>query len=485
MYTLQLSGFILRRVNRSYAHNGNRLASACGQCKDSVRFSSYRKRIGVWVKQQSEHVVEACTKQFEFIIAQRIRRSIQIFHLYTRIWDEVALREFLKAWRRRLQKNTKHYLLGAVGVAYNWDDERISDNEVNSYKNEIRGIHKLMDSTVVCAKCNLRRVIDICQPGIKYCKCTDCQTTARSEQMEGWQPFIEREDMLIWRKEEPNSGGLFAYKVYGRFADVTADDFLQVQIDVDYRREWDSTARELEILETDPNTNSSRNESTDIIYWEMIWPRLFANRDYVYQRRWILDRDEGLIVIISKVTEHPKAPARPGVYRVTSYWSFMVIRPYTDFHKPGIEFGLTYFDDPGVSIPSAVRAWVAMTGVPDFLIRMRQASKNYKQYKLKKLALKRESECNDVCENVGEEQDTKEENPRHKGTAHIVDRRPHGNILKRDTSQSHRKQEDVETETPETPLVQSSVESTNTAENSSDDKDKSFLNYFFLTKLFP
>lgn len=40
----------------------------------------------------------------------------------------------------------------------------------------------------------------------------------------------------------------------------------------------------------------------------------------------------------------------------------MVIKPYTDFDKPGIEFGLTYFDDPGVNIPSAVTSWVSATG---------------------------------------------------------------------------------------------------------------------------
>ena len=41
----------------------------------------------------------------------------------------------------------------------------------------------------------------------------------------------------------------------------------------------------------------------------------------------------------------------------------MVIKPYTDIHQPGIEFGLTYFDDPGVNIPSAITSWVAMSGM--------------------------------------------------------------------------------------------------------------------------
>lgn len=41
----------------------------------------------------------------------------------------------------------------------------------------------------------------------------------------------------------------------------------------------------------------------------------------------------------------------------------MVIRPCTEFNKPGIEFGLTYFDDPGVSIPSPFTSWVALRGL--------------------------------------------------------------------------------------------------------------------------
>lgn len=49
--------------------------------------------------------------------------------------------------------------------------------------------------------------------------------------------------------------------------------------------------------------------------------------------------------------------------RVKTYWSYMVIKPYTEFHEPGIEFGLTYFDDPGVAVPSAVTAWVALRGL--------------------------------------------------------------------------------------------------------------------------
>lgn len=44
-----------------------------------------------------------------------------------------------------------------------------------SYSHEIDEIYRLRDMTVVCAKCKLRLVIDVTQPGIKYCKCHDVE----------------------------------------------------------------------------------------------------------------------------------------------------------------------------------------------------------------------------------------------------------------------------------------------------------------------
>lgn len=107
---------------------------------------------------------------------------------------------------------------------------------------------------------------------------------------------------------------------------------------------------------------------------------MFINRDYVFNRRFIIDSKTKTIILISQGTKHPACPVRPDKYRVDTYWSYMVIKPYTDLDKPGIEFGLTYFDDPGVNIPSAVTTWVAMRAMPDFLARLRIATKEYKSY---------------------------------------------------------------------------------------------------------
>ncbi|KAJ8674111.1 hypothetical protein QAD02_005373 [Eretmocerus hayati] len=384
MCSRYISGVLLKRNSPHFAcetyRNAHFYTNPYG--KRHSKFKWCGRRMSLWLREQGVQVFRACTRQFEFIAAQRIRRSVQIFHLYSKIWDEVALKEFIKIWKRRMARNTRDFIVASVGVTmYNWDQERISDNEV--YSQEIEKIYKLRELTVVCPECHLRLVIDVTQPGIQYCQCHKIKFASKLARHEGveWEPFIERQDMVVWRKEEEDAGGLYAYKVHGTFADVSAEDFLQVQIDTDYRKQWDATAKQLEIIDTDPLYEGSSDTHSDVIYWEMIWPRMFANRDYVYKRRWYHDKKTGSVIIVSKETEHPAAPDRTDTHRVSTYRSFMVIKPYTDYQEPGIEFVLTYFDDPGVNIPAAVTAWVALSGLPDYLCRMRQAGKDYKNYK--------------------------------------------------------------------------------------------------------
>ncbi|XP_033324643.2 stAR-related lipid transfer protein 7, mitochondrial [Megalopta genalis] len=488
MYTVQLSGLLSKRFHKDYVRNGTRLAPPFRQYGNYGKFRECRKRISVWLKDHSGRVAQACAQQFEFIAAQRIRRSLQIFHLYTRIWDEVALKEFIKSWRNRAFRNSKRFLTSSIGVAaFNWDRERISEQEISSYKQEIEGIYKLRDTTVVCPNCHLRIIIDVQQPGIKYCTCQDNKTkysATDNQDSEGWKPYLEREDMLIWRRKEPNSGGLFAYKVYGSFADVTADDFLQTQIDVEYRKQWDPIARELRILDSDPKSETSEIDRSDVIYWETEWPTLFANRDYVYQRRWIVDKDRRLIIIISKGTEHPEAPTKPGIYRVSTYWSYMVIRPYTEFHEPGIEFGLTYFDDPGVNIPSTVTSWVAMSGLPNFLIRMRKASKNYHDYKesIDTTCISYVSLKNNVSE-VEVRENTEPNLESSKTLNHeIVNITEETNVLKfKEAGQEQREGNDTKEEHD-----QEDEQGENEDEDGTDSgkEGRGLLDYFFLAKLF-
>lgn len=129
--------------------------------------------------------------------------------------------------------------------------------------------------------------------------------------------------------------------VYVKYDDITAEDFLFVQTNTDYRREWDNTAVKLDIVDNDPE------DDQQVIYWEMLWPRLFANRDYVFVRKYFIDRKRNLILICCKSLTHPMCPEQPHLQRVKDYWSYMVIKPSTTFSQHGFEFILTYYDNPG------------------------------------------------------------------------------------------------------------------------------------------
>lgn len=106
--------------------------------------------------------------------------------------------------------------------------------------------------------------------------------------------------------------------------------------------------------------------------------KFFANRDYVYRRRIVVDRQRRTIVIASQSVQHPARPPQPSKQRVSDYWSYMVIRPTGgSFRRPGLEYVLTYFDNPGVVLPPAITSWVAQKQMPDFLNKLHLATVEY------------------------------------------------------------------------------------------------------------
>lgn len=90
-----------------------------------------------------------------------------------------------------------------------------------------------------------------------------------------------------------------------------------------------------------------------------------------------MDRKNHLMVIVNQSTEHPSCPPLPKNQRVNDYWSYMVIKPSTTFRKEGLEFVVTYFDNPGIVMPPTVTKWVSRIYMPDFLNRLHQATIKY------------------------------------------------------------------------------------------------------------
>lgn len=311
-------------------------------------------------------------------------------------------------------------------------DKNITDEELQALVSELEGVEMLSRNTLFCIGCGKRLVIEKKQPGVPYCSCKVSEMPAESP--DGWVPYMEAEDVIIWRKEYKPGMGLYAYKVYGRYLDVRASDFAAVQVDGAYRTVWDAAVAALAVVERKANGLADQA----VLHWEVLWPRLFANRDYVYIRRHkefdvatqSLPHKDGLFqasqtvtrnetvyterpsvhskakrkameacsrdrdgemcenkvyVIMSRSCEHPKVPESKHAIRVSEYWSHMVVKTLNGPDKAGMEFVLTYYDEPAVGgMPTTVAAWATGRAAPAYLQRMRRAACDYRAWRRNK-----------------------------------------------------------------------------------------------------
>lgn len=219
------------------------------------------------LKNRSHTILRLWTDHCEYIIAQKCRRGQQMVSLYTKIWDDRALRELFHRFRRQVseicaefnhhyltqwfdalccprcvltfffftisiytlrlfnlqvQRHAKGFVLSSVGLcAFDWDKERIPYDTLKQHYDEIDFVLRLQNETIVCGSCNRRRVIDYKVDGIEYCwcskeklkQCNGSKTETFSQAMKcfsDWVPYLERKNMVVWRREE--KPGLYAYK---------------------------------------------------------------------------------------------------------------------------------------------------------------------------------------------------------------------------------------------------------------------------------
>uniref|UniRef100_A0A8D8LL97 Phosphatidylcholine transfer protein n=2 Tax=Cacopsylla melanoneura TaxID=428564 RepID=A0A8D8LL97_9HEMI len=320
-------------------------------------------------------MLKHCCKQIEFIFAHRLRRCQQIMLLYSKWWDELRLKHLIENMKRQIPHRNK--LMLSYGVVSclniksneNVDYSLIKDTEFSRYSDEINRVYFLKGiapKPVESIK-NVKCISPAKKRKTSPCKCSRCR---HGTSVEGWVEIYNKDNLTFWKKEhlDHKGKGLYCYKVYGYFTDITAEDFLQVQINVDFRKEWDKTAIELSILDQDPKTK------TDVVYWELRFPRFFTNRDYVFLRRCQVDEERKVITIINQSTNHAQCPPKQGKHRVKEFWSYMVIKPSTEFDQPGLEFVITYFDNPGIRMPTYISSWLTFTEMPDFIGRQRNAA---------------------------------------------------------------------------------------------------------------
>lgn len=368
------------------------------------------RRIVLNIKHSSNATLKAWCYQCESILAQRSRRLQQLFTFYHRVYGSQGLKLLIRSYHRQLpQFKGKNLVLSAVGAmgltvngscsGFDWTKERLSLLNFESCQGDIEFINTLGQNKL-CDLCKDNKMrYCYCLVGNKKCNISNVSNgykTARGNcrrlshidkdaedavvmgsaviqnaEDQPWEPYMSKDQFSIWKREERSS--MYSYKVYARFNDISAADLMHVQVDLDYRKEWDDTAVALHMIEEDPLPGANSH----LIYWEMQWPRLFSNRDYVYCRRFVCDDKRKVMMVANRGTTHPNYPQYDNKVRVTDYWSFMVIKPFRSFQEPGVHYVLTYYDDPGLPIPQSVKSWVTQKQMPDVLRNMYHATKNY------------------------------------------------------------------------------------------------------------
>lgn len=92
---------------------------------------------------------------------------------------------------------------------FDWDKERISLDAVKEHYDDLEHIQRLKRMTLDCSHCGKRRLFDIKLDDVDYCSCSS-KCTCHETVCDEWIPYIERKNMVIWRREE--QPGLYAYK---------------------------------------------------------------------------------------------------------------------------------------------------------------------------------------------------------------------------------------------------------------------------------
>uniref|UniRef100_A0A8C7V2B7 StAR-related lipid transfer protein 7, mitochondrial n=1 Tax=Oncorhynchus mykiss TaxID=8022 RepID=A0A8C7V2B7_ONCMY len=303
--------------------------------------------LAVWFASYSNQgLLSIFANHCSFVTGQRLRRAHQIGELYSNLYSERTRWTLVGSIWRRLQ--SKHAstgkLMAALAGVFMWEDEKVRDDELHRCGLELQALEK-----------------------VKNLSASSEKEKAAGQVETGWEVVMEKNNFKVWRRPIEGSH-LWEYRVLGSYNDVTPRQFFNVQLDTEYRKKWDALVLKLEVVDRDVNTGS------EVVHWATHFPYPMYSRDYVYVRRYDVDVENNLMVLISRAVQHPGVPETQDYVRVHSYQSKMVIRPHKTFDENGFDYLLTYSDDPQTAFPRYCVSWMVSSGMPDFLEKLHTAA---------------------------------------------------------------------------------------------------------------
>ncbi|CAM4685136.1 unnamed protein product [Lepidochelys olivacea] len=332
--------------------------------------SRYQWLLG-WLRREPEacpgprSLLSLLASQCSYVTGQRVRRAQQTGQLYGDIYSERARWSLFRCLWRRCQ--ARHAgackLMAALAGVFLWEEERIQEEELRRSAEEMKHMEEVSrlfhGSGGEHQKLVSKAHVDI--------------TATREEHP--WEMVMDKKHFKLWRR--PIQGThLYQYRVFGTYTDVTPRQFFNVQLDTEYRKKWDSLVIKLDVIERDLSTGS------EVVHWVTHFPYPMYSRDYVYVRRYNVDQENNLMVLVSRAVDHPGVPEDPEFVRVRTYESQMVIRPHKTFDENGFDYLLTYSDNPQTVFPRYCVSWMVSSGMPDFLEKLHTAALKAKRMEI-------------------------------------------------------------------------------------------------------
>ncbi|XP_069475197.1 stAR-related lipid transfer protein 7, mitochondrial [Ambystoma mexicanum] len=312
--------------------------------------SWFQKRSSQGPKQKKS-LVSLLASHCSYVTGQRVWRAQQIGQLYNNLYSEQSRKSLFSClWRRfRGRQGGACKLIAALTGVFMWEEERVKKEELQRSAAEML----YLSGSV----------------GNSNWEGSDLQTLNPQPAPDevAWEIVISKKQFKLWRRPIGGSS-LYQYRVFGTYRDVTPRQFFNVQLDTEYRKKWDALVIKLEVLERDAVTGS------EVLHWVTHFPYPMYSRDYVYVRRYHVDRENNLMILVSRAVEHPDVPELPSFVRVRTYESQMVIRPHTTFDENGFDYLLTYSDNPQTVFPRYCVSWMVSSGMPDFLDKLHMAA---------------------------------------------------------------------------------------------------------------
>ncbi|KAI6227306.1 START domain-containing protein [Aphelenchoides fujianensis] len=191
-----------------------------------------------------------------------------------------------------------------------------------------------------------------------------------------WEKIIHDSDLSVYRRWLGDLG-VYEYRCAGTYDDISAEDFVRSQADLEYRKQWDVSVVKLQVLKV-------LEDGTEVIKWVHKFPRPMSARIYIYRRQFQFDEHSQTMQIDSEglsAREWADDPADKGVVRVDVYKSRLSVRAHSSYTSNGLDYVLTYSDHPKAAIPGPAYNWILNYGGPYFLKQVYAAAKSLSERK--------------------------------------------------------------------------------------------------------